>query len=107
MNSYDHNDAWNLKTEHVIEITLQAWDYHGVETVRVGGNCAGGSNFETAVGNLYDRLEENVDGSGHLVLQNEGGDTLEMEIGSEDELLEQVVGVRIVSLEKKEDKTEE
>lgn len=108
MQNYDPNDATDMRTVHVVEMTFQQWDYRTTRTARVGGNVTGLSdNLECALSNLYDELADGLSVP-CLKLLNEAGDTLDCEDDEDrqDEWLKDLlVKAEIVAVERGADAT--
>lgn len=86
--SYDPNASW---ATHVLEVTLMQWDFQKVIEVKISGNCKGGSLFDSMADTLLDHAEI-VD---TVILKNESGEELCVEIDNFRDVERMIVGVQI------------
>ncbi len=105
MRSYDPNTAYGI---HIIEITLQEWEYVGHITQRIGGNCKGKEildfDFECEDGNLESDCNLKYDEDNDYfsaTLKDAEGNTLDCE-GSAEDFNNMIVKVEIVGFEKEQ-----
>lgn len=97
LHNYDINDAYIFNYAHVIEVTLQQWEYKKTFTVEIGGNCAGYENFDSAI----DFVAEQIMGGNDVAdidLINDKGETLCVEVSHDGDIKDMVVTIRIIDL---------
>lgn len=104
MKNYNPNIRWGT---HVIEVTLQQWEYKNTVVFTMGGNTKGASILDSALSGIFDNIF--IENSGNLrelegsdgeewfgvILVNSDGEEMECE----DEMMyfdDYVVGVRII-----------
>ena len=56
MKTYDPNELMGMTTQ-TVRLTFQVWEHQVDKVVSVGGNCSGFSVIESAVCNLFDKLD--------------------------------------------------
>ena len=105
LKNYDPNDRFG---EHVIEVTLQEWDYRGNLQVRVSGNCKGLSLISNIVDIILDAYPDHINSDCNFrivedgdeewfeaELKNENGEALDVD-GDWYDLEKMIVKVEIV-----------
>lgn len=103
MKSYNPNMYFGI---HIIEITLQQWEYVGHITQEIHGNCKGREvidfDFECKDGNLENdcslKFDENNDFFS-AILKDSRGNTLEVE-GRAEDFNKMIVKVEIISFKR-------
>ncbi|MFT4098452.1 MAG: DUF5406 family protein [Rhodoblastus sp.] len=93
---YSPNIRWGKQK---VEIVFKAWDYYVTAYVEIGGNCLGHSVMETAIGSVFETLEDDEHGQPKIILKRPDGKTLECvdeESRGEEWLADMCVSMRIV-----------
>lgn len=99
LSNYDPNYTNSGRTaKQTVELTFQKWKYKTVKTTTVGGTGTGLGVIETAVDIIGQQLyEENPESEGELILKDEQGNTLHVELFEED-LEDMLVEARITDI---------
>lgn len=98
MKNYDPNIRWG---RHIIQVTLQQWEYIGHLTFEVGGNCTGRDVLDFDFNCCVEETESDCKFQYHedddylsAILKDENGNTLEVE-GDADEFNQMIVKIEI------------
>jgi hypothetical protein len=70
---HDPNDRRHDKH---FRLTFRLWDYEAQFTAKVGGNCLGMQNLDSALFNVLDQLETAPDAPYRMILKKPNGDEM-------------------------------
>ena len=108
---FDPNEARSMKTLHRFRLTFRSWGHSLVVETKVGGNCQGFANLDTAISNVYEALPENAHGEPYMMLYNDEGGSMEVEENwqgeyplDEETLKTMLVSAKVVGLVPKAEK---
>lgn len=101
INYVDPNIRWASKK---IEVVLMQWAYSKTFVVEVGGNCSGFTNFDSAVDQIYDQLEEDEYGTPFIVMEDSEGETCLFEEEGHEWIQKMVVSIKLLDIKEEENK---